>query len=106
MIPCVDLQCPLMYAVVVISVHAKRCRFADGKCFGYRAKFPCTNYNGGSHMFAVDKFGFMMQCKSACHQLDVGKLQFYFRSSNNKLNSLNERFSLAIMCMNIRYLMM
>ena len=71
MIPCVDLQCPLMYAVVVISVHAKRCRFADGKCFGYRAKFPCTNYNGGSHMFAVDKFGFMMQCKSACHQLDV-----------------------------------
>ena len=49
---------PLMYAAVVISVRVKCYRFTDGKCFGYRAKFPRTNYNGGSRMIAVDKFGF------------------------------------------------
>ena len=62
MIPCVDLQCSLMYAAVVISVRAKRYRFADGKCFGYRAKFPRTNCNGGSRMIAADVFEFMMRC--------------------------------------------
>ena len=62
MIPRVDLQCPLMYAAVVILVRAKRYRFADGKCFGHRDKFRRTNCNGGSHMIAADVFGFMMRC--------------------------------------------
>ena len=61
-VPCVDLQCPLMYAAVVILVRAKCYQFVDGKCFGYRAKFARTNCNEGSHMIAVDKFGLMMRC--------------------------------------------
>ena len=75
--------------------------------FGCLAKFPRTNCNGGSRMMQFDGFRiYDVLCKSACHQLDAGKLQFYFGSSNNKLDSLDERFSLAIMCMNMRYLMM
>jgi hypothetical protein len=42
-----------MYAAVVISVRAKRYQFTDGKYFGYRDKFPHTNYNGGSCMIVV-----------------------------------------------------
>jgi hypothetical protein len=99
---CWSPKCPLMYAVVVISVHAKRYQFVDGKYFGYR-----DNCNGGSRMIAVWWIWiYDALCKSACHQLDVGKLQFYFGSSNHRLVSLDERFNWAIMCMNIRYLMM
>ena len=98
---CRSQKCPWMYVAVVILVRAKRYQFADGK---YLA--PRTNCNGGPYDAVWWVWIYDALCKSACHQLDAGKLQFYFGSSNNKLDSLDERFSLAIMCMNMRYLMM